>query len=172
MSIDTHTQIHQAMLDRLANDMKRNPAAQYDALKGYKITVPLPTDNDGTEGELKLTLGTHEPEKEEHLLWDGFAMLMGEVITASGHKFHAVIEICVEDSGEHYGSSLIVLYPEDNLVAYGTFPQDDPDLKTYVAELKKRLPDFELFPYRYRYLDETWRHTDHHVDPVTGWSVV
>ena len=70
-----------------------------------------------------------------------------------------VVEICDQDSGEHWGSGFIVADPLTIVF------QDD---KNFAKMLGKK--ESEIYPYRYRYTG--WQEaqgTDHHIG-ADGWS--
>lgn len=72
---------------------------------------------------------------------NGFAIVPSLVKVAGGNVYLALLDICVQDSGEHYGTQFF-------FSKYGVVRQD---------ELKKRLSKEEctaIFPYKYRPLVE------------------
>ncbi len=155
--------------EKLRAAIRKDKALQYDALKGRPITLPRP---DG-EGTVKLTLGSLNRTKEA-LLEDGegSALKMGEIQTPSGHRFHAILDVSPEDSGEHMATYVVGLYREDDAdggrTVYGLFGPDE--LKDWTDAMKEIDPSFVLIPYAYKYRDRDFRDFDHHVDPKTGWS--
>ena len=90
---------------------------------------------------------------------DGMLALSGEIKTADGDFFHAILEIDSTSSGEHWGT--IIVLPDGALVA-----QDDGDFLELLGKTKE-----QVFPYSYRYFPLPGLYLeDHHVDPATGWS--
>lgn len=139
---------------------KSDPEYHFEALKGLK------TEIDTGDAKATLVLGKLARRQEARLEGEGFGLVMGEIVTKTGHHFHAVIELCIEDSCEHYGS--IVYYLDDNTVR--TAEQSTPSWNEWVAKMKATSPDFEPFPYKYRYRNTDLRHGDHHVGD-DGWSI-
>lgn len=84
-----------------------------------------------------------------------------------GHRFHAVIHLCVDDSCEHYGSTIFVL---DGKGSWDTYQQGTEEFDEWIREMEANVNAFEMFPYRYRYLDASLRDGDHHVG-ADGWSL-
>lgn len=96
---------------------------------------------------------------------EGFFMITGEIVTASGHRFHALLEISALDSGEHFGTG--VAYVDAHGQQQLAFQGED-DFKSFVATMQAMDPAFKAFPYAYRYYVSVCR--DIHVDEATGWS--
>jgi hypothetical protein len=95
---------------------------------------------------------------------------MGEIETISGHRFHALLDLCVEDSCEHYDTIVYVIGKNDDGTEYiDKHMQSQPDFFVWVALMKAAIPGFEIFPYKYRYRDTSLRALDHHVGD-DGWS--
>lgn len=118
-------------------------------------------------GEAIYTTGRYVRGAEDASEHEGFRTLMSEVETASGHRFHALLAICVEDACEHYGTSLLV--PTED--GWRWLWQDE-DLPEWVETVNREVspePPIILFPHRYRYLDTALREDDPHVDDE-GWS--
>lgn len=145
----------------LADSMARNKQTHREALSGFRAELVYPD-----ERRVVFTAGSHEPEIERNTEHEGFRDVMGEVEAASGHRFHAIIRLCVPDSREHYGSTLFAL---DGEGGWGLYEQSTPEFDAWVEKMESMCPDFEMFPYRYRYLDEDLRERDHHVG-ADGWS--
>jgi len=93
---------------------------------------------------------------KRHGYAEGFIMVTGEVQLADGSRYWALLEICEEDSGEHYGTGIVT--------PGGLAFQDE---ENFLQELGKTRE--EVFPYKYRSLVQI--PGDIHVDPVTGWSL-
>ena len=95
-------------------------------------------------------------ETKQHVIDNGaFAMMTGKVRIADGTEYDALIELCVVDSGEHYGTGLWV---DDGV----TFQDDDDFLKRLGKTAE------QVFPYRYNYSPH-YVSSDHHVGD-DGWS--
>lgn len=90
-------------------------------------------------------------------LGDGMVMVNGQVKLADGTLCYAVLEISEEDSGEHYGTGIML--PHDLGITF----QNDPDFLKKLGRTKK-----DVYPYKYRY-DGTVHCDDHHVGD-DGWS--
>ncbi len=98
-------------------------------------------------------------------LGDGSVMLTGEIVTASGHRFHALLGVSLQDSGEHFSTG--VVYRDANGQVQIVF-QGDADFKDLTDYMQAQHPAFRMFPYTYRYYK--WHAEDIHVDEDTGWS--
>ena len=93
--------------------------------------------------------------RKTHDWGDGMVSKNGVVKFADGTMVHAVLDLCPEDSGEHYGTLFFVPHDGGQVV-----PQKD--LLRVTGK-----PKSEVFPYRYKYTGRLDR--DHHVGP-DGWS--
>lgn len=163
----TKTTNQNEAVERVKTMLREDPEFNYRALKGKSITV---VDEDGES--FKLKAGSLDRKKEARLYddQDGFALLMGEIKTKSGHRFHALLRVNIHDSGEFYGACPIAVYEEDGGVAYGTFDQDEEgSFDEWVGWMKEVIPGFQMFPFKYRYKDTNIREIDHHVG-ADGWS--
>lgn len=137
----------------------------YKASDGIEVVVPFEDDR-----AVRYVAGKHVPEAELASAHEGFRTIMGEVQTASGHRFHALLDLCVPDSHEHYGTSLLVPVSADRWV----WLEQDEGLGAWVERINRDVQPEQpvaLYPYRYRYLDEDLRGEDHHVGE-DGWSRV
>ncbi len=117
--------------------------------------------------EAEYTSGEHIRQVEDASEREEYRTLMGEVETASGHRFHALLGICVEDVCEHYGTSLLV--PTDG--GWAWLAQGE-GLEDWVADMNREVSPEQplvLFPYRYQHLDAALREGDPHLDGK-GWS--
>lgn len=99
---------------------------------------------------------------EEH---GGFTFKSGEVRAASGHVFHALIELDASSSYENWGVGLAVVEDGRLRIVWQLAPGFDEWL-----ERERRDSGLALFPYRYRYYDRSDAERDHHTGP-DGWSV-
>lgn len=144
----------------------RTLLAATDGIREASTGIESPvTLEDG--GEAIYTTGEHVRGAEDASESEGFRTLMGEIETASGHRFHALLGVCVEDVCEHYGTSLLV--PTDD--GWAWLAQGE-GLEEWVADVNREVspkPPLVLFPYRYRYLDTTLREDDPHLDEER-WS--
>lgn len=90
---------------------------------------------------------------------DGWVTARGEVILADGTRHPALLDICVMDSGEHYGTHL---QGTDGKWVH----QSEPDFLDRIGKTKA-----EAYPYRYRYdLYDRGQVDDIHINPESGWS--
>lgn len=126
--------------------------------KTLGIKVPLQFG-----GRKQCTFQMGKPKAYE--TYEGQFMVTGEIVTASGHRFHALLEISALDSGEHFGTGVVW---EDKQGRKGLAFQGDSDFKAFIADMQAQDPDFRAFPYSYRYYSAVGH--DHHIDPDTGWS--
>lgn len=84
---------------------------------------------------------------------NGWCWTSGEIQTADGQRYWAVIEICEQDSGEHWGT----VVPHR-----GTLRTQDEGFVGFLARRKS-----DIFPYGYRYdapIENDW-HVGH-----DGWN--
>lgn len=128
-----------------------------DRTKGLKVPLDF-------GGRKRCTFQMGKPKSYE--ADEGIFMLSGEIVTASGHRFHALLEISALDSGEHSGTGVAYTSPEgEPQLAF----QGEPGFKELVATIQAEDPSFRMFPYAYHYYMPLMTH-DHHVDDQTGWS--
>lgn len=150
----------------LNREMSQDPAFQLKFLKGQNIDV------EGPHGVARLKTG-RLIRRQEAKLFDGeFGVFMGEIVSSSGHRFHALIQLCVQDSCEHYGVSVFAAthVTDKGKIAWDVFEQGTPQFDAWVEEMKQNVDGFKLFPYSYRYRDANLRDRDHHVGD-DGWSL-
>lgn len=94
-------------------------------------------------------------EEDEHgATW---ALCAATVKLADGSEHEAVVDLCVSDSCEHYGTAIKL--PG----GAGWVVQGEPDFLKRLGRTAE-----QVFPYRYRY-DAAGRWEDHHIGP-DGWS--
>lgn len=141
---------------------------QRQGLKGARIELAY---GEGPNAEPALyTLGEADPVAEAMIAdeQEGFAIKSGELATASGHRFYALMELDASSSYENWGCGVAVgsFAGEDFRLLW----QGDDDFDAWIAEAKNQDPAFEFFPYRYRYFDRSDSERDHHVGD-DGWSV-
>lgn len=111
---------------------------------------------------------------------DGDVILRsGEVLTATGHRVHAVIVLEASAVFEHLDTLFVfpVLAAADqrggsSVRRWEPVAQSDGGFASAVASLKADPPyeDLEVFPLAYRYFDTDLWGKDPHVDADTGWS--
>ena len=94
-----------------------------------------------------------EVGKPHHVTRNGWCLTSGEVLLANGQRFWAILEICAQDQGEHWGT-----YIPHN----GEMREQGEGFVGFLADREE-----DIFPYRYRY-DEPIE-GDIHVGPG-GWS--
>lgn len=139
---------------------------QREGLKGARIELAY---GEGPEAEPALyTLGEADAVAERMIAdeQEGFTVKSGELLTASGHHFYALIELDASSSYENWGCGVAV-GPAEN---FRLLWQGEDDFEAWIAKTKGEDPDFEFFPYRYRYFDRTDAERDHHVGH-DGWSL-
>lgn len=127
-----------------------------DRTKGVKTSLSF-------GGRKRCTFQMGKPKAYE--TYEGQFMVTGEIVTASGHRFHALLEISALDSGEHFGTG--VVYVDTNGKSQLAF-QGDEEFKAFIAMMQAQDPGFRVFPYAYRYYTVVGR--DIHIDESTGWS--
>jgi hypothetical protein len=95
---------------------------------------------------------------------DGFSTHTAEFVLADGTKLTGTVDICMQDSGEHWGSMFYC--PWNNQLAN----QNEDTKEVFLGKLRKSAE--EVYPYKYRYHD--WKKyagsEDFHIDEETGWS--
>ena len=96
----------------------------------------------------------HEYVDETGCKW---SIRSGKVKLADGTEHDAVIQLCDQDSGEHWGTGVWVAGCPRGIVW-----QDDHDFLTVLGKTTK-----QVFPYRYKYHGVIAN--DHHVS-ADGWS--
>jgi len=120
--------------------------------KGCKIDL---SDNDTEQvlvaGEAS-TMWTIDPGTEGRT-----ALTMGELVTASKHRFHALLELSMENSGKLMG--FFILSPDGSVV-------EGNNEELLVATV----PGLVMYPLHYKYYDLEVRVEDTHVDQQTGWD--
>lgn len=139
---------------------------QREDLKGARIELVY---GEGPDAEPALyTLGEADPVAERMIAGEqeGFTVKSGELLTASGHHFYALMELDASSSYENYGCGVAVGRGSDFRVLW----QGDEDFEAWIEEAKAGNPGFEFFPYRYRYFDRSDAERDHHVGD-DGWSI-
>ena len=111
----------------------------------------------------------HQPSTNWPQRWQGFTIKSGEVVFASGHHFHALIQLDTDSSYENWGIAVAVLEGDQVKLLW----QDDEDFEERLGSVVKTLdpdgPLLEIFPYRYHYYDHSDADRDHHVGD-DGWS--
>lgn len=114
------------------------------------------------------TFGSADPEAEREFeqLCDGAALKSGEIVTASGHRFWALLELDSLSSYEHGGTGIASVIGGKFRFAWH---EDSEEYEQWLADMKRAYPDFQFIPYSYRYFDESVRDRDHHVG-ADGWS--
>ena len=88
---------------------------------------------------------------------DGFCSKNALVRFADGTVCYAVVDLCHEDSGEHYGTLFFVPHDGGQVV----------DHQTLIEVTGKKQAD--LYPYKYKYTGQPLA-SDHHVGD-DGWSL-
>lgn len=94
------------------------------------------------------------------------ALKSGEIVSASGHRFWALLELDSLSSYEHGGTGIASVI--DGVFRFA-WHEDSEDYEQWLADIKRANPDFQFIPYRYRYFDESVGDRDHHVG-ADGWS--
>lgn len=124
-------------------------------------------------------LGEADPESEEAFLGGGTGTLVlksGEVLTASGHHFFALLALD-QASGYALEDAVLVLpgrdadYPAGRPAGFAS--TSDPLLPEPLPRLLSddaRFRDLSIHPFAYAYYDVALWEQDPHVDPETGWS--
>ena len=139
---------------------------QREGLKGARIELAY---GEGPDAEPALyTLGEADAVAERMIAdeQEGFTLKSGELLTASGHHFYALMELDASSSYENWGCG-VAIGPAEN---FRLLWQGEDDFEAWIAKTKGEDPDFEFFPYRYRYFDRTDAERDHHVGD-DGWSL-
>jgi hypothetical protein len=96
----------------------------------------------------------------------GISWRSGELHTASGDRFWALLAIDAGQPHEHW----------ETCVAYVDFGevrlacQNSAGFAEWVERMKEPDPVFEFFPYTYRFLDEGIQKANAHIDNATGWA--
>lgn len=140
---------------------------QREGLKGAKIELAY---GEGPDAEPALyTLGEADAVAERMIAdeQEGFTVKSGELLTASGHHFYALMELDASSSYENWGCG-VAIGPAEN---FRLLWQGDDDFEASIQDVKSEDPSFEFFPYQYRYFDQSDAQRDHHVGD-DGWSIV
>ena len=140
-----------------------------EGLKGARIELAY---GEGPDAEPALyTLGEVDAVAERMIAneQEGFTVKSGELLTASGQHFYALMELDASSSYENFGCGVAVGDPTSR--TFRLLWQGDDDFEAWVQEAKAEDPGFEFFPYRYRYFDRSDAERDHHVGE-DGWSIV
>ena len=101
----------------------------------------------------KLVSFFEEVYNTNYLTWrecqedEGFAEVPATILGNNGKEYVAILSLCIEDAGEHYGT--IILHPK-----FGFLNQEDFNKKLSEEEIKN------IIPYKYRPLITIAR--DHH----------
>lgn len=95
--------------------------------------------------------------RKRHDHGDGFSSMNGVVKFADGTIVYAIIDVCHEDSGEHYGCLFFVPHNGGQVV----------EQKHLLIATGKSKDD--VYPYKYKYTGQPLSN-DHHVGP-DGWSL-
>ena len=140
---------------------------QREGLKGARIELVY---GEGPDTESALyTLGEADAVVEKMIAdeQEGFTVKSGELLAASGHHFYVLMELDASSSYENFGCGVAVGPAEEFRLLW----QGDENFEAWIEEAKAEDTDFEFFPYRYRYFDQTDAERDHHVGD-DGWSIV
>ncbi|QIN85456.1 hypothetical protein GBA63_22405 (plasmid) [Rubrobacter tropicus] len=139
---------------------------QREGLKGARIELAY---GEGRNAEPALyTLGDTDAVAERMIAdeQESFTVKSGELLTASGHHFYALMELDASFSYENWGCG-VAIGPAEN---FRLLWQGEDDFEAWIAKTKGEDPDFEFFPYRCCYFDRTDAERDHHVGD-DGWSL-
>lgn len=139
---------------------------------------PLDPDGHDPDRIVRFVTGMKDPELEARPLDEKGRMVAkcGEILTASGHRFHAVLVLegaAGFDTFQHYDTILVVpTFEAGELADFIIVSQEREDFAGFVARLRRRPPyaGLEVAPYAYRYYDASTHGLDPHVDERTGWS--
>jgi hypothetical protein len=112
-------------------------------------------------------LGKVDARVEARDVGRGIAWRSGEIHTASGDRFWAILAIDAEQPHEHWETCVAYL-DGDREVQLAC--QDSAGFAAWVGEIQEADPVFEFFPYTYRFLDEEIQSANGHINEDTGWS--
>lgn len=120
-------------------------------------------------------LGRFDPTEEaEPLDEDGRVVSKsGEILTATGHRFYAILTLEEPSAYGHSDTTLFApVYEVGKIVELEIFSQSQDDFAEVLENLRRHAPyqDLEAFPFTYRYFDTSTHLEDPHVDAATGWS--
>ncbi len=142
-----------------------------------RLKADVIVEDDGPAYPYTLGLADAEVEAKMARENEGFVLKSGELLTASGHRFYALMALDATSSYENHGCTVAVpndaaeLEGEDPADRFRLYEQGEPDFYSWIARAKASDPGFEFFPYRYRYFDVSDAERDHHAGD-DGWSVV
>jgi len=129
-------------------------------VKGHKYGLDVETE----EGKPSVKCDFVAGAPKHYDLGDGYLMMSGELQLANGQTAYAVLEISLEDGGEHCGTGFMI-------PAYDGQPQAIvfQGESNFLPQMRRfGLSSKDIFPYRYNYHEHLER--DHHVGD-DGWSL-
>jgi hypothetical protein len=111
-------------------------------------------------------LGSVDTRVEARDAGRGISWRSGEIHTAFGDRFWAILSIDVGQPHEHWETCIAYVdFGEVRLAC-----QTRAGFAEWVERMKETDPVFEIFPYTYRFLDQEIQAADFHIDDATGWS--
>lgn len=147
-----------------------NPKDHRPFSTGQKIELILENSN-RKDITTYYTLGQADATAECVLAqkWQGFTIKSGEVVLASGHWFHALMQLDTDSSYENWGIAVAALEGGQVRLLW----QDDDEFEDRLAAIVRvQHPPgapLQVYPYRYHYYDHSDAERDHHVGD-DGWS--
>lgn len=151
-----------------------------EATRHTALTVdPENPEDEESERMVPFELGSFDPEMEADPLDDEGRMVAksGEILTSSGHRFHAAL---ILEGGQNFRTFgqwdavlFLPMFEDDALYDVAVVSEGSEDFADFVARLREQQPvyrDLQVTPYTYRYYDTAAYPLDPHVDDETGWS--
>jgi len=90
----------------------------------------------------------------------------GEIITPSGHMFHAILEFSTNGDILHDNTGILFLKPDNTI---GMVWQHSSEYKVWLANMQRTVSGFKMRGYKHRYYIPMIE--DRYIDKRTGWSL-